>query len=343
VKIGVVAPPWAPVPPTSYGGIELVVHDLAVGFQEAGHDVVLACTGDSTCPVPRLATRPQAEGDRIGAALPELLHVSRAYPELEEVDIIHDHTVAGPFFGRRPRHVPVVTTAHGPLDGELGRLCARLDRHVGLIAISRAQASSAPDVRVARVIHHGVDVAAYPFGEGDGGYCLFLGRMSPEKGAHLAIAAARRAEVPLVMAAKCREPEERDYFRRYVEHSLDHRVTFLGEVATALKHELLASARALLFPIRWNEPFGMVMIEALACGTPVVALRAGSVPEIVEHGRTGYVCDDEDALADAIGQVDRIDRNECRRTAEVRFSRQRMVEEHLDLFTALTRPAALAR
>jgi glycosyltransferase involved in cell wall biosynthesis len=336
MRIAVIAPPWTPIPPVSYGGIEAVVDQLAVGFQRAGHDVLLFATGDSTCPVPRHSTLATADL-RLGMAVPELLHISAAYEAVDDFDVVHDHTLVGPFCVQLGRRQVVVTTAHGPLDGELGPLYHRLGDGVQLIAVSNAQARSAPAVKVTKVIHHGVDIDYFPNGKGEGDYCLFLGRMTPEKGAHRAIAAARRAGLPLQMAAKCRESAEREYFEKFVEPELGDDAVYLGEVSNEDKLELLASARALLFPIRWNEPFGMVMIEALACGTPVLAFPEGAVPEVVENGTNGFLCADEEAMADALGHIDRIDRAACRADVERRFSTDRMVGDHLELFDTLLR------
>ncbi|MDA8074316.1 MAG: glycosyltransferase, partial [Actinomycetota bacterium] len=216
MRIGIVAPPWAPVPPTLYGGIEVVVDQLARGLSAIGHDVVLYTTGDSTCPVERRWVLPEAEGMRIGQVVPELRHVVHAYEALGECDVVHDHTVAGPFYAERFPGLPVVTTVHGPFGSELGDLYRALTPHASIVAISHAQRRAAPDVPVARVIHHGVDPAAFPVGDGtgdgDGPFALFLGRMSPDKGAHRAIAVARAAGWRLLLAAKLREPAEHRYF-----------------------------------------------------------------------------------------------------------------------------------
>jgi glycosyltransferase involved in cell wall biosynthesis len=335
MRIAVIAPPWTPVPPPLYGGIELVVDRLATGFQAAGHDVLLYTTGDSTCPVPKAWVLPEAEGVRMGMAVPELRHVMHAYEAVQGYDIVHDHTVMGPAYAERYPDLRVVTTIHGPFNGELTDLYARTAQRVPLIAISHAQRKPAPQVPIARVIHHGLDAADFPFGSGDGGYCLFLGRMSPDKGAHRAIAVARKAQVPLIMAAKMREPWEFEYFEQQVQPHLGDDAQYLGEVPHEHKLELLAGARALLFPIRWNEPFGMVMIEALACGTPVLAFPEGAAPEVVDDGRTGYLCHDEQDMVEALGHLDRIDRATCRAAVEGYFSTERMVAEHLALFGEL--------
>jgi glycosyltransferase involved in cell wall biosynthesis len=332
MRIAVIAPPWTPVPPKLYGGIELVVDRLATGFQAAGHDVLLFATGDSTCPVPRAWALPEAEGMRIGAAVPELRHIVHAYEAVQDYDIVHDHTVVGPSYSALYPDLKVVTTNHGPFNDELTDIYARVTERVPLIAISHAQRKPAPHVPIARVIHHGLDARDFPLGDGSGGHLLFLGRMSPDKGAHRAIAVARKAEMPLLMAAKMREPWEFQYFEAEVKPHLDDDIRYLGEVPHEEKLELLAGARALLFPIRWNEPFGMVMLEALACGTPVLAFPEGAAPEVVDDGRTGFLCHDENDMVEAVKQLDRIDRHTCRAAVEGYFSTERMVAEHLALF-----------
>ncbi|MDA8293530.1 MAG: glycosyltransferase family 4 protein [Actinomycetota bacterium] len=341
MRIGIVAPPWAPVPPTLYGGIEVVVDQLARGLSTIGHDVVLYTTGDSTCPVERRWVLPEAEGMRIGQVVPELRHVVHAYEALRECDVVHDHTVAGPFYAERFPGLPVVTTVHGPFGSELGDLYRALTPHVSIVAISHAQRRAAPDVPVARVIHHGVDPAAFPVGDGtgdgDGPFALFLGRMSPDKGAHRAIAVARAAGWRLLLAAKLREPAEHRYFDEHVGPLLGTDAVYLGEVSHERKLELLAGAAALLFPIRWNEPFGMVMVEAMACGTPVLAFPEGAAPEVVRDGSTGFLCGDEAAMADALTRVGDLDRTACRAAVEGYFSMERMVAEHVELYTDLAR------
>jgi glycosyltransferase involved in cell wall biosynthesis len=206
---------------------------------------------------------------------------------------------------------------------------------VSVIAVSHAQRRPAPDLPVVRVIHHGIDAADFPVGKGDGGYLLFLGRLSPDKGAGRAIDVARRAKVPLLLAGKMREPWERDYFEARVAPFLSEQIQYLGEVGHERKLELLAGARALVFPIRWNEPFGLVMIEALACGTPVLAFPEGAAPEVVDHGRTGFLCQDETEMAEMVPKLDELDRTACRAAVEGYFSTERMVNEHIELYEEL--------
>ena len=343
MRIGIVAPPWAPVPPVLYGGIEVIVDQLATGLQEQGHDVLLFTTGDSTCPVPRRHHLDQAEGSRMGHTAPENRHVLAAYDAMDEwgADVVHDHTLAGPIHAAARANdlaYPVVTTMHNAFNPENADLYRRIARRVPVIAISHAQRRPVPDLPIAKVIHHGVRASDFPFAATNAGdYCLFLGRMSPDKGPHRAMEAAYKAGMRLIMCAKMRDPWEFDYFDEYVRPYLNEDIQYLGEVPHERKLELLAGARALLFPIRWNEPFGMVALEAFACGTPVLAFPEGAVPEIVEHGRTGFLCDDVPSLSEAITKTDALDRHACRAAVEGYFSAARMVREHVELFETLVR------
>ncbi|HEY2332770.1 MAG TPA: glycosyltransferase family 4 protein [Acidimicrobiales bacterium] len=323
------------VPPTEYGGTELVVDRLARGLVAAGHDVELFATGDSTCPVPTRWVHRVAAGTKLDEAI-EREQVRAAYEAFADVDLVHDHTVLGPPTGLAMRpELPLVTTNHGPFSPTTEAHFASVSDDVAVVAISDAQRRTAPSVRFAAVIHHGLDVAELPFGDGKGGYLLFLGRMSPDKGAHRAIAVARATGRRLLIAAKMWDPWERRYFEEQVEPNLGDGIEFLGEVGGARKLELLASAEALVNPISWSEPFGLAMIEALATGTPVLAFREGSVPEIVEHGRTGFICRDVDDMAMRVSQLDRIDRAACRASAVERFSSERFVDEHLALYRSI--------
>jgi glycosyltransferase involved in cell wall biosynthesis len=306
-----------------------VLDGLARGLRSAGHEVLLFATGDSTCPVPLAWAFERAVG--VGGDVPtEISHALRAYERVMDwsPDVVHDHTLVGPLLGSHGC-VPVVTTNHGPFEPKLRDLYRAIATRVGVIAISHDQASAADGIPLLAVIHHGIDADAFEFGAGDGGYALFLGRMTPDKGADLAASVARRAGVPLRIAGKLRESDEIEFFQSAVEPLLGDGIDYVGEVDAATRRELLARATCLLNPLRWNEPFGMVMIEALASGTPVLATPHGSVPEIVEHGLTGFISDDPDELVRLLGKVDDLDRGQCRRAAEDRFSIERMTQDHL--------------
>lgn len=335
MRIGIISTPWTALPPPAYGGIEGVVDRLARGFLAAGHEVLVAAPGDSTCPVPLVPGAPPADPGGIGLTEVELAHVVHSYEAMGEMDIIHDHTLAGPLYLRRKPDTPVVTTNHGPYRPLLRDIYAAMAHDVALIAISHHQASTADGARITRVIHHGIDTDEVPFGEGKGEYFCFLGRMSPSKGVREAILVARKAGVPLRIGAKLQDKGEREYFECAVAPLLGGDVEYLGELNTDEKYQLLGDATAMLNPIQWAEPFGLVMIEALAAGAPVVATSAGAAPEIVDDGVTGYLRDDLDALAACLSDVGSLDRKRCRREAQERFSTDRMVAEHLRLYAEL--------
>jgi glycosyltransferase involved in cell wall biosynthesis len=338
MKIGMIASPWIPVPPPAYGGTETVIHNLCVGLEALGHDVHLIAAGESTCPV-RLSSVFAAPPAPIGDSIAEIVHVRAAYDLLRQAgtDIVHDHTIIGPQFlaWTVPPHVPVVTTLHGPFSPQTRRMFRRRPDRLGLVAISRSQRAMAPDVPVDAVIHHGVDLDRYRGGPGRGGYLMFIGRMSRGKGPDRAIEVARRAGMPLVIAAKMREPAENAYFEDAVRPRLGPDVTFVGEARLGERVELLRHAEALVNPIRWPEPFGLVMAESLACGTPVIALSHGAAPEIVDHGRTGFLCDGLEEMARAAGRLGELDRSTARAAAEQRFSVRRMAADHVLLYERL--------
>jgi glycosyltransferase involved in cell wall biosynthesis len=335
LRIGLIASPGVPVPPPAYGGTESVIDRLARGLTQRGHEVLLAAAANSSCPVARVAgtTKADRAAPVCADALTEIRHVLGAYAAMGEVDVVHDHTLVGPLCHTAPGR-PVVTTAHGPFDDVLGPVY-RAMRGVSLLAISHHQASTAKEIPLAGVIHHGLDLGAVPVGRGDGGYVSFLGRMSPEKGPREAALIARAAGVPLRMAAKLREPAEREYFEAEVKPLLCSDVEFLGELGCTDKLELLGRSFALLNPMQWAEPFGLVMIEALATGTPVVATPVGSAPELIDDAVTGYLRTGNAALAATLVPASKLDRAACRTVADRRFSTERMVAEHVRLYEGL--------
>lgn len=336
MRIGLIAPPWVPVPPTGYGGTEEVVDNLARGLAERGHQVRLFTVGESTCPVPRrwyydAAPKP------MGAAVQEAAHVLAAYDALTDVDVIHDHTVLGPLLAARAGHrrpIPCLCTHHGPFSAEMRLIFGEIARRVAVVAISNDQRSRAGGVPVAAVIHHGIDLRIYQPGPG-GRYLLFLGRMAPEKGVDIAVRVAHASGWPLTLAVKMREPAERDYFERTVRPLLGPDDQLVVEPQLEQKLWLLRHAAALLNPISWPEPFGLVMAEALASGTPVLALARGAAPEIVQHGRTGFLSRDEPGLVDAATRVSELDRTACRAAAVHHLSLQRMAADHEALYARM--------
>jgi glycosyltransferase involved in cell wall biosynthesis len=342
-----IAPPWVTVPPTGYGGSEEVIDGLARGLVARGHAVRLFSVADSTCPVPTgyVYDHPATP---MNAAMPEAVHVLSAYADLHaaDVDVIHDHTTLGPVFladrasaraatGRPGRHPAVVTTLHVALSAQARRLYGALPPAVALVCISRAQRASAPELPVSAVIHHGIDTELYSFGPGGGGYLLFVGRMSADKGPDRAIRVARAAGLPLVLIAKCREAEERAYLEAVVQPLLGSDVRLIPEIATTDRIALMQRAEALLLPITWPEPFGLVMTEALACGTPVLAFPAGAAPEIVDHESTGFLATNEAEMSTAATRIADLDRAACREAAVRRFSLARMAARYENLYHRL--------
>ncbi len=335
LRVGIIAPPWLPVPPVAYGGTENVLDILARGLVVAGADVVLVTTGDATCPVPRRWVFPHSLGVGNGGVAEEACHAIGAYSLLSDVDIVHDHSILGPIYALSVLSPPVVTTNHGPFNEVLTPVYRAISQRTPVIAISDHQASEADGVSIAAVIHHGIDVERIPFGSGTGGYAAFLGRMHPNKGIEEAITAARAAGMPMRIAAKMTELAEREYFKTRVVPLLGGDIEYIGELGRIEKYDLLKDAVCLLNPIRWAEPFGMVMIEAMACGTPVVTNNRGSATEIVDHGETGFLCDDEPSLVAALRKVTSLSRSRCREVVEQRFSSRRMSAEHITLYRRL--------
>jgi glycosyltransferase involved in cell wall biosynthesis len=336
MRIAVLSPVWFPVPPTGYGGIEWVVSLLADGLAEAGHDVTLFASGDSRTTAKLASVYEIAPSGKIGQAQVEIHHALACFERADEFDVINDHSGPPAAAIAGAVQTPTVHTVHGPLLGEPGgvyRQIANVSPRTRLVSISMNQRKPCPDLPWLANIPNALDFSVYPMQPYRGDYLLFLGRMNPEKGAHRAVAVAMEAGLPLKLAGKKREPSEQLYFRELVEpHLRDGEIEYLGEVSHGEKVELLQHARATLFPIEWEEPFGLVMIESMACGTPVIATRRGSVPEVIEHGRSGIVVDDYRHMISALHAADELDPRELRRAAEERFSRERMVADYVAAF-----------
>jgi glycosyltransferase involved in cell wall biosynthesis len=343
LRVAMVAPPWFDVPPSKYGGIETVLADLVEALIDRGHDVTLLGVGEDRTRARLIRTFSEPLGERLGEPFPEALLAARVMRILDEldVDVVHDHTLAGPLLASG-RDVPTVVTMHGPVNGELRDYYRELGDTVSVVAISDRQRLLAPDLNWCATVHNALRVDGFPFQEEKEDWVLFLGRCVQEKGMHLAIDAARAAGRRIVLAAKCFEPLEKAYFEAEIAPRLGPDTDWLGEVTSAEKKDLLSRAGCLLFPIQWEEPFGMVMIEALACGTPVVALRRGSVPEIVIDGLTGIVCDDLDQLPAALHQIDTIDPELCRKDVIDRFRPEVMAEGYEKAYRATIKRPKLA-
>lgn len=333
LRIVVVAPPWFEIPPSGYGGIEWLCAWLVEGLIDRGHDVTLIGAGRSCTRARFLQTYAVPPSEQLGDPLPELVHAAATgeYLAWLQPDVIHDHSLAGPLQAVS-RNAPTVVTVHGPVSSELGSLYRKLGSTVSLVAISNAQRAEAPDLNWGATVHNAIPVDQYPFRRQKEDFVLFLGRMSPDKGADAAIDAARAAGRRLVIAGKCNEPAEKAYFEREIEPRLGPDVEWLGHADAAMKKDLMSRAHCFVFPIRWSEPFGLVMAEAMACGTPVVALRRGSVDEVVVDGVTGYICDTPADLPACIDRAGLIDPASCRAHARSEFDVARMVAGYEKVF-----------
>jgi len=340
LRIAQVAPLYEAVPPKLYGGTERIVAYLTDELVRRGHAVTLFASGDSTSSArlePVVPTALRLAGAGQDTLAPHLLELAQVFDRAQEFDVIHSHTgyLAFPFSRGSP--VATLHTMHGRLDQPETFALHHHFRDEALVSISLDQRRPLDPFGVswAGTVYHGLPLDPYAFSPRGGDYLAFLGRISPEKRPDLAIALAKQAGVPLRIAAKV-DPVDREYFEREIEPLLAHRlVDYVGEIGEEDKAAFLGGARALVFPIDWPEPFGLVMIEALACGTPVIARRRGSVPEVIRHGRTGFIVESMADMVRAVRRLDRIERAECRREAEARFSVERMADGYEVLYRSL--------
>jgi len=328
MRIAIVAPPFIAVPPPRYGGTELFIAHLATGLSGLGHEVIVYANGESRLPCEVRWLYPRSEWPihtEISSNLRDLDHTAWACRDAAgEVDVLHLNNAPGLSFTRFLRE-PVIYTVHHTKEPALSAFYAHYPE-VTYVTISHFQQTqeSMPNLVP---IHHGLDVSRYPLVARKDDYLSFLGRITPTKGTHLAIAAARKAGIPLKIAGEI-QPMYRDYWESAVEPHVDGRfIEFVGEADHATKVELLGRSRAMLFPIQWNEPFGLVMIEAMACGTPVLALPGGSVPEVVCDGVSGWICRDVDDMAARARDL-RIAPEACRQHVRDHFTVERMVRRY---------------
>ncbi|MCC6382351.1 MAG: glycosyltransferase family 4 protein [Dehalococcoidia bacterium] len=336
LRIGLIAPPWFAVPPKGYGGIELVVSYLADGLVERGHEVTLFAAGGSATRARLVTPYGEEQAPLIGDAFVEARHLLDAYACWQDFDVIHDHTLLGLLAGAQ-LPLPVVHTIHGPVTDRVGPLYERLAHGVELVAISENQRSTLPPGVDATVIHNGIDTDSIAFREQPGGdYLVFVGRMSPEKGVAEAIDIARAAGMPLLILAKINEEPERRYYQEVVlPRVAGGDVEVLEHASPQQKFRAYRGALATLFPIQWPEPFGLVMIESMATGTPVIAMRRGSAPEVIEDGVTGFLCDSLDEAVDAVSRVRELSRLACRERTERLFNARSKVAAHEELYWSL--------
>jgi glycosyltransferase involved in cell wall biosynthesis len=338
MRIAQVSPLMESVPPRTYGGTERVVSWLVETMIDLGHDVTLFASADSSTAARLRPGAPQALRLDHGCRQPlayDLVQMRRVLAEAHRFDLIHFHTDLLQFALFDNQSTPCLTTLHGRLDlAELQPFFAEFPE-MPLVSISQAQRISLPDANWLGTVYHGLPEALFSRGRGDGGYVAFLGRIAPEKGPEAAIRIAHRAGIPLRMAAKVDRTDEA-YFEKSVQPLLTlPDIHYIGETDDVTKGPFLADARALLFPACWPEPFGIVMIEAMACGTPVIAYDVGSVSEVLEDGVTGFIVHNEEEAVAAIGRVAQLDRARIRSVFEARFSARRMVDEYLRLYQIL--------
>jgi glycosyltransferase involved in cell wall biosynthesis len=338
MKIAQVSPLMEAVPPKLYGGTERIVSYIADELTNMGHDVTLFASGDSTTkarlePVwPRALRLDKTMRDYLA---PHLIMLQAVAERADEFDIIHSHMDYLGYPILRRTGVPFVTTLHGRLDlPELGPVYETFD-DVAVVSISDSQREPLPHANYVATVLHGMPERLLTPGFGAGGYLAFIGRISPEKAPDAAVRIAANAGMKLKIAAKV-DAVDRDYFAAHIEPLLKGPdVEYVGEISDAEKSAFLGNAAGLIFPIAWREPFGLAMIEAMACGTPVIAFRRGSVPEVVDEGVTGFIVDDEAQAAEAARRLHQLDRLRVRRVFDERFTARRMTEDYLNIYRRL--------
>lgn len=341
MRIAQVAPLYESVPPRFYGGTERVVSWLTEKLVALGHEVTLFASGDSVTNarlVPACRTALRLDADCIDPFAHHILMIENIFRQAEEFDLIHFHIDYLHFLRSRREQVASATTLHGRLDlPDLVPLYQEF-REMPLISISDAQREPLPWVNWLGTVRHGMPASLLKLHEQEGRYLAFLGRVSPEKGIDQAIEIAIRAEMPLKIAAKV-DRADREYFEAKIKRLLDHPlIDFIGEIGNDEKEEFLGNAAALIFPIQWPEPFGLVMIESLACGTPVIACPFGSVPEIIPDGKCGFLVRTVEQGVKAVRRICKIDRRDCRRHFELNFTDDRMAREYLSIYEKLIHP-----
>jgi glycosyltransferase involved in cell wall biosynthesis len=336
MRVAQVAPLYESVPPKLYGGTERVVSYLTEEFVAEGHDVTLYASGDS---VTTAELRPICEhalrlrgSDVVDPLADHIRMLEIVAQDAAEFDIVHFHIDYLHFPVTRRQNFPAITTLHGRLDIPELQALFREFPEMNLVSISDAQRQPVIWANWVGTVHHGLPEDLYSPTYTEGKYLAFIGRISPEKRVDRAIEVAKRTGMPLKIAAKV-DKADQDYFDAEIKGLLDHSlVEYIGEIGEHEKAEFLGNASALMFLIDWQEPFGLVLTEAMACGTPVIAYGLGSVPEVIDQGVTGYVVDSIDAAAEAVGQIDSLDRRTIRRVFEKRFSVRRMCHDYLDIY-----------
>ncbi|MBI2545668.1 glycosyltransferase family 4 protein [Candidatus Woesearchaeota archaeon] len=335
MKIAQIAPLVERIPPKKYGGTERVVHALTEELVKRGHDVTLFASGDSKTSAKLAAVYPRAlreanVEDVYGSNTWTLLNIGSAYARQDEFDIIHDHNGFLSLPVAHMAHTPAILTCHGPFTKETRKLFQAFKRPY-ISTISYSQAQQLPDANHIGTVYNGIHFNDFTFSQEHDGYLLFVGRISMEKGTHIAIDIAQYLNKPLIIAAKL-DRHDIPYYRQYIRHRLTEDIRWIGEVDQQKRNELMSRALCLLHPATWKEPFGLTMIEAMACGCPVIAFNRGSVPELIADRKTGFVVSDVDDMTDAVLSMDTIDRNACREHALQNFNALRMADGYEALY-----------
>jgi len=338
MKIAQVAPLMESVPPKLYGGTERVVAYLSDALVALGHEVTLFASGDSVTTAALEPVWPRAmrlDDEMRDYLAPHVMMLEKVAQRADEFDIVHLHLDYLGYPVMKRAGVPFVTTLHGRLDlAELTAVYATF-RDVSVVSISDAQREALPHANYVATVQHGIPSRLLTPGNGGGGYLAFIGRISPEKRPDAAIRIAEKAGIKIKLAAKV-DKVDAQYFTEHVVPLLSNpQVEFIGEINEQQKSAFLGNAAGLLFPIGWREPFGLAMIESMACGTPVIAMRMGSVPEIVDEGKTGFIVDSDDEAAAAVGRLHGLDRKVVRSVFDERFTAHRMAENYLNVYRRL--------
>ncbi len=338
MRIAQISPLYESVPPRYYGGTERVVHYLTEELVAQGHEVTLYASGDSITNaklVPGCEAALRLNGNAVDALAPHFTMMEQIEKDAHKFDIIHSHIdyLFYPIIRRNSYHI--VTTLHGRLDiPELQPLYKEYF-NVPVVSISDSQRKPLPQANWKSTVYHGLPLDLYSYNADAGNYLVYVGRISPEKRVDRAIDIAIKAGIPIRIAAKV-DKADKEYFDVEIKKLLNHPlIEMIGEVGDKEKQELLGGALGLLFPIDWPEPFGLAMVEAMACGTPVIAYKCGSVPEVVDEGITGFVVNSQEEAVEAVDKLPQLSRLECRRTFEKRFSVQRMTKDYLSIYKSL--------
>jgi glycosyltransferase involved in cell wall biosynthesis len=348
MKIAMVVPPWIKIPPKGYGGIEVLVSLLTDGLVEKGHEVGLFSVGTTETKgnlfsvfddeMIHYLNKPTSSFLNVAAA-----HTLTSYMEIEKggYDIIHDHTWKEGLLCAQFIDIPVVHTLHSPIDGENKDFYKIFTKYksdqIHFVSISDFQQRCLPGLNYSRTIYNGLLIDKYPFVEKKDDFFFFIGRFNPEKAPHLACEIAKRLDLNLILAGKVNEQDEKDYFNEYIEPYLSSKIKFIGEVDhwSKEKMDLFSKGRGYLYPIQWDEPFGITMAEAMACGTPVLTLKRGSTPEVVEDGVTGFVEEDLDGIVESMKQIDQIDPKKCRERVQRLFTAEVMTDNYEEVFKSI--------